>query len=238
MSELTPAAKELVRAGRTALRPSAADRARVLHGLREQLGGLEPTLAPEPSPSLFSRAWLTWPAVGIAVVCGLGAAIIAGTRGGPAPAPAVTITLQHTTTPVASATETPAPTPTPAPVATAPAATAEPATSVRSPRRERAKSSTGIPASDDLAQEVALLSRAETDLHRGQAALALQSLEEHRRAFPNGTLALERRAARIRVLCTLGRGSEASAELTSLSRTSGGAALARRAREACGASLE
>ena len=39
MSRLTPKAEKLVRAGRAALRPSEADRARIFQALLPQLGG-------------------------------------------------------------------------------------------------------------------------------------------------------------------------------------------------------
>jgi hypothetical protein len=88
---------------------------------------------------------------------------------------------------------------------------------------------------DRLAEEVAILSRAEADLHRGQAALALRGLDEHQRQFPRGSLTLERRAARARALCALGRAEEAKSELKRLSRVAFGSSLEARAREACGA---
>jgi hypothetical protein len=80
-----------------------------------------------------------------------------------------------------------------------------------------------------------ILSRAEGDLHRGQAALALRGLNEHQRRFPDGALSVERRAARARALCALGRVSEAKGELARLSRVARGSQLEARAREACGA---
>src|SRR5688500_6794846 len=72
------------------------------------------------------------------------------------------------------------------------------------------------PAADNLAQEVEILSRAQTELHLGGLADALRILEEHARRFQRGTLAPERRAARIQALCGLGRTSEAEGELARL----------------------
>jgi hypothetical protein len=83
---------------------------------------------------------------------------------------------------------------------------------------------------DRLAEEVAILSRAETELHAGRYAGALRVLEEHQRKFPRGTLSQERTAARIRALCGLGRTSEANA---ALARLSPGSLHEGPAREAC-----
>jgi hypothetical protein len=60
-----------------------------------------------------------------------------------------------------------------------------------------------------LSDEVAILTRAETELHGGRAESALRLLNEHERRFRNGILAEERTAARIQALCALGRVSEA-----------------------------
>jgi len=85
---------------------------------------------------------------------------------------------------------------------------------------------------DRLAQEVALLSRATSDLRAGRAGAALKSLEEHQRKFPNGMLAVERRAVRAQALCTLKRVSEGRAELSRLAPQS---PAAGRAKQLCDA---
>jgi hypothetical protein len=77
---------------------------------------------------------------------------------------------------------------------------------------------------------VEILSRAQTELHAGRYSSALRVLEEHARKFPRGTLAQERRAARIRALCGAGRVAEADAELA---RLSPGSVHESSAREAC-----
>jgi outer membrane protein assembly factor BamD (BamD/ComL family) len=86
-----------------------------------------------------------------------------------------------------------------------------------------------------LAQEVELLSRAETELHRGRYANALRLLDDYRREFPNGTLSQERLAARIQALCALGRQKEAEADLARLTRLSPESPQEGRARAACAA---
>jgi hypothetical protein len=69
---------------------------------------------------------------------------------------------------------------------------------------------------DSLSEEVAILSRAETELHSGRPEAALKTLSEHERRFPRGILKEERIAARIQALCALGRGSEANGLLARL----------------------
>jgi hypothetical protein len=86
---------------------------------------------------------------------------------------------------------------------------------------------------DGLSDEVAILSRAETDLHSGRPENALRALDEHERRFPNGVLTEERTAARIQALCAIGRAAEADAQLARLARISPHSAHEERARQAC-----
>ena len=116
-------------------------------------------------------------------------------------------------------TAPPAPPAPPAPVVDMPVE-AVPSASVSTARR----------APDRLAEEVAILSRAETELHAGRHQSALRVLEEYERKFSNGKLSQERAAARILALCGLGRTGEANAALARLSR---GSLLEGTAREAC-----
>jgi hypothetical protein len=88
-------------------------------------------------------------------------------------------------------------------------------------------------AHDGLSDEIAILSRAETELHSGRPESALKALDEHERRFPNGVLAEERTAARVQALCALGRTAEADAELARLARISPHSAHEERARQAC-----
>jgi hypothetical protein len=84
-----------------------------------------------------------------------------------------------------------------------------------------------------LAEEVALLSRAETELRAGRPAKALLALSEHQRKFPRGALSEERTAARIQALCALERTDEANAQLKQLLHISPNSAHEERARQAC-----
>jgi hypothetical protein len=116
----------------------------------------------------------------------------------------------------------------PAPLA--PSAVAPPAVVSAKPALPSARS-----APDSLAQEVALLSRATSALHRGNPAEALQVLNEHLRKFPNGLLGEERRAAKAQALCALGRKSEGRSELAHLAPQSPAAAHAR---QVCGSDAD
>jgi hypothetical protein len=98
------------------------------------------------------------------------------------------------------------------------------------PPRAPSSRRTAPRAGDALAREVALLSRASSELHAARPAAALQALNEHARRFPAGVLAQERAAARARALCELGRTSEAQVELAKLTP---GSPHAARAAQAC-----
>ena len=76
------------------------------------------------------------------------------------------------------------------------------------------------PAEDALTAELALVSAAKQRLRGGQAAAALQSLDDHAQKFAKGQLAGERDELRIEALCALGRTEDAAA----LARRTGGAA--------------
>jgi hypothetical protein len=221
LTRLTPAAEELVRAGREAFRPSAADRERVFQALLPSVGsgiaagGTAPSAAAAAASGtgVIVKATAALVAVGVA-----GGALILALRGGPAPerpastAPAVSVA-------VASAPKPPETAPSPVPQA--------------SSAEKRAPVASSRPA-DNLAEEVAILSRASAELHAGRPAAALQALEEHRRIFPRGILAQERTSARVQALCALGRMKQAQVELAQLVRSSPNSPHVARARKACG----
>jgi len=87
----------------------------------------------------------------------------------------------------------------PAPAALAPAAV-EPRSVAVPPAR---------PSSSGLAEDVALIERADQALQQGRAAEALAMLERHTREVPGSVLAPERAILRVRTLCALGRTSDA-----------------------------
>ena len=218
MSELSPRARQVLRS--SVKRATVADRERIQNALHAKLGmtALTATEASRVTPSPAR-----WPLVSGAIVgVGLigGALFLAARHEPPAATPAPP--------PVASvlATAAPASPPTaqavaPAPVSSLPAAPA----SELAPAVPR-------PSPDRLAQEVAFLERATSALHAGRPSAALKVLNDYQRKFPNGLLALERSAARAQALCSLGRQSEAHAELSRLPMQSPAVA---RAKQVCDA---
>jgi len=129
--------------------------------------------------------------------------------------PAAIVTVKPQPLPVLSSN--PAPTEAEPPVAPAP---------LSPPRKQ-------TPA-DRFAEEVAILSKATSELRAGRANDGLKLLEEHERKFPSGRLAEERRAARIQALCALGKLPEAEAELARLKASSPRSPHLARAQRACG----
>jgi hypothetical protein len=221
---LTSEAEELVRAGREALRPSDADRERVLSALLPRLGGSlgaegtnTPSTAPAAATGNIAKATAALVVIGVA-----GAGLFFALRTEPPPA------MASATAPVTSARVPPAP------VEHVP----ERAPPV-APRAESAEKRAPVASrpADSLAQEVAILSHASAELHAGRPSAALKALDEHRRKFPRGVLAQERTSARIQALCALGRMKEAQAELARLARTSPSSPHVARARKACGSGL-
>jgi hypothetical protein len=221
MSELSPSAAALVRAGRGGLRPSPGDEARIAEVLRARLGPavLPPDGAIGAGPAAHS-AWMKLLAVAGAAGTIAGAAALLAWQPPAASAP-------KPEAPVRAALAVPARAEASLSSASAPVEqvsnSAPPEASVVSARR----------AHDHLAQEVAILSRATSDLHAGRPASALKSLAEHQRKFPKGLLSQERQAARAQALCALGRTRDAELELGRLTKSSPQSPNAARAREVC-----
>jgi hypothetical protein len=223
MDTLSPKARALIERSRAGLRANAGDRERIEAALRARLGS-EVLPVTEGAARLSSA--VRWKVVAGAATGAimLGGAVFWGLRGGiGAPQPSA-----------ASAPQSAAP---------SPAAPSTPAVSMRerpdarsAPPSEIAPKSgssrTPAAAQDELAREVALLSRATKELRAGQADKALRTLEAHRRRFPNGLLEQERRAAAAQALCTLGRVAEGRAEQLQLEPQS---PAASRAKQACDA---
>jgi hypothetical protein len=221
VSELGREARELMRAGRSAHRPTSMDRERIAQALRSRIDSAGGGLSGASSAVAGARGlgWLIPTAVVVGLVAG--GFVIAGRSD-----------EKKTPPPRATASVPAAPPVSPPPLNLRPAApsAAPPADAQPPPAREEAPARTRQQRSDQLAEEVEILSRAQTELRAGRFAGALRVLEGHARKFPRGTLAQERVAARIQALCGLGRLSEASSELA---RLSPGSLHERRAREAC-----
>ena len=222
MSNLSPKARDLVRAGQRALQPTDADRTRLTSAMRARLGdaALRPDVGQVASTAAAGHA--LWPLVSAVLVSVgiLGGALFSALRPG-----------TGRDTPQAASI---------APVSAATPAI-DPVVAVAAPSAEQPTSPAATPATtsahrsqDRLAAEVAILSRATHDLRAGRPAEALKSLDEYRRKFPKGLLSEEHRAARAQALCALGRFDEANAKLAELAPRS---PLAVQAKQFCDAKL-
>ena len=219
-------AEDLVREARAGLRPSDADGERVLAALLPRLGG-------GPGAENLSEPAVTTAATKMTLVKLLGMLVGLGLAGGglflalrPTPTPKLGTRMVTTTAVAAPATPSPA----------APAPIDDPSMEVAAvaPPAQTGKKSVLAPhPADNLAQEVAILSRASAELHAHRPAAALVALAEHQRRFPAGVLVEERTAARVQALCALGRTQEAKAELARLARMSPNSPHEARARKAC-----
>ena len=240
MSDLTEGGKRLVKAGRQADRPSDADRERVRALLSARLGDaalLTTTLSEAPPPNggvqVLRAKLVKWGWVGSTVlVAGVAWFVPRFAHQSEQHAPAASASAL---TPVRPASAAASPALPELPATTAPLSSPS-ATRVVPPdgTSHTPDSQKGAPRTRDrLAEEVALLSRAETELHAGRPAKALVALAEHQSKFPRGALAEERTAARIQALCALGRTDEANLQLRQLLHISPNSALEERTRQAC-----
>jgi hypothetical protein len=220
MGSLNHDASAVVRAGRSALRATGADRDRIEAALSARLGphAFPPTVNVPAATRMVTLRAVATAAVGACVV---GGAILFASRPAPrSPERAPTsIDGSQAARPVAPANEAPAVTVEPPLVPSASSADPPSAPVVSAPRRQ-----------DALTQEVALMSRAVAALNAGRAGDALASLNEHERAFPRGILSADRQAAKAQALCSLGRLSEGRAQLAHLSAQS---PAASRAKQVC-----
>ena len=231
MSELSPGLRELVQASKGASLPTEVDSARIFAALRARLGdavmGMD---AGQAATTSISTGFTVGKVSAISLV---GLALFGGLlfftarahravsrEANAAPSAAATISARMIPAPNAAPSSAQAP---------------QPGSDVEADTNDGANSGQVHPAAtrharDTLAEEVALLSRAETALHSGRPQLALEALKEHERKFSNGLLKEERIAARVQALCALGRNAEANAQLAQLSPKS---LHGERSRQAC-----
>jgi hypothetical protein len=223
--ESSPDAAALIRAGRAAFRPDAADRARVLRALEGTLG--EGALRGEPGGGKPGRD-------STAARHSLRAAKVWSGLAALAVASGVLVSLRSWTGDARRDVARPS-------TSSSPAVPSEPASSIapsspaspsedlavhepaRAGRPSSAPRSSVRPAtsratSDSLKEEVRLLSRAERQLGDGLGEDALATLDEHEQRFPRGALTEERMVARVEALCMLARMPEAKAEMGRLVR--------------------
>lgn len=223
MTELSPRARSLFWAGRQSLQPSVEDQERVLLALSQRIDALQvgPKQAPSSTPAATGLGGHAIAAIafGLGLV---GVGVFQLTRSAPAhvapPSPSSAVVASARVA-ASARPQPPEPASEPAPAVPESAGTGGPAAPSESVA-SRARSAAPAAASDRLAEEVAILSRAERALSAGQYQATLHVLDEHRRNFPNGALVQERIAARVQALCGLGRVSDAEAELARLARLS------------------
>ena len=201
MTELSPKARALIELGRTSLRPTRVDRERIEAALQAKLAS---PAAPTPLSVTRGLSWqvLTGAALGI---CLLGAA-------------SVRVLMGESREPTLSsrAQQAEVVRPSPSVLAELPPPAAD-ASLAPPPNEPPPAAKTVAPSTRDrLSIEVELLSRATHALREGDASAALTVLNQHQRRFPKGKLRLERRIAKARALCTLGRVEEGRAELHDL----------------------
>ncbi|RYZ05382.1 MAG: hypothetical protein EOO73_20380 [Myxococcales bacterium] len=224
MSELSSEARALVSDGRSALRPTSEDRVRMASRLVTQLGAAA-LLATRPSYAAPKAPFASKLSSFVAALGLIGAS--------------ATYSL---TRPTESAAGTPGvaqagqvqvapPTPASAPCVDPEAAAVHQPIPAETPV-PRARKESRVDGA--LAEEVALLSRATSRLRGGDAAGALELLEQHRRQFGGGALLEERLSARVQALCSLGRRSEAESDLVRLAASAPRSPHVTRAQRACG----
>lgn len=221
MSELSPEARALLNDGQGVLRPSAADRSRIVGALALRLGPAAMLVsAPAVAVTTKSLLWqnVSLAAAGLGLVAAAASYVWLEPNMVPAPPTAASVVTPRSAASVAAPPSEPFAEPQASD--TAPVAEAAPATPAR--------------AVDNLATEVRILSRAMTVLRAGNPAEALRLLETHQQQFPSGRLLEERRAARVQALCALGKRSEAEGELARLERGAPRSVHVARAKRACG----
>jgi len=218
---LNPRAKALVQVGREATLPTTADRERIQRALRVRLGAAALLGSSEAAGQPMPKPWRTLLSSAAAGVGVAGTALFFALRTATPPTAPSPLPGVASATPIASTTAQAPEEASSAPAVPSGATVETPSTARRMP--------------DRLAQEVAILSRAASELHAGRAANALKAIDEHQSRFPNGLLTEERRAARVQALCALGRRAEAEAELSRLTRAAPQSPHVARARQFCAA---
>lgn len=244
MSKLHPDASALMRAGRTAFRPNASDRERVLQSLggvlgpgiaHDGAGPAETGSAVGAARPLFS-AWIVGGLAAVAIGTGI---FVAGRPWTPTPTQKIDLRAPTSVAPSPAVSVGAEAVPPPLPPSTDIAPAAEPSrieSTVRSAPRTAPRSAGH--RLDSLPEEVRLLSRAEQQLNEGRPSDALKTLNEHERRFADGALAEERLAASVQALCLLGRTAEAQSELTRLMRAYPRSPHLDRARKSCGREVD
>ena len=178
---------------------------------------LLPALARSGSAAAGVGALATTRAAVVATLTLVGVVVLARPRPTPAPAP---VAVESARPPAAPPILAPPPAEPPTPPV-------PPPPTEDSARLARARAQPG----DPLAEEVAVLDRAQDALSAGDAAAALARVAEHARRFPNGALVDLREAARVQALCLSGDAAAALAAATRLVESHPRSSVAQRHRD-------
>jgi hypothetical protein len=184
-------------------------RARVLARARATAASPLPPLQPAPQTP-FPRHLAT-PAAAVTAAGAIAATVfsLSGTWSHPAPGPS---TSSQVTNAAPALTATLAPTPAPAPLPTGPSAVPP----SRAPAQARASRSEPLQASYEA--ELGLIRSAHASYASHDFANALAMVGEHAQRFPQGLLAEEREALRIRSLAGTGRTKDAERAVSAFAR--------------------
>lgn len=245
MSGLGPEARSILNEGRDGDDPSPADRARVRKNLSRMIaaGGAASAASLGKTAAAATSAHTLSTALVLKV---LGGALVAGALGGGAwvltakpapPAPSAVVQDMPAPTSSPSIVESPSPAP-PAPTSEASAEPSAAPASAPAPRpvgsaRAPARPAEGAGGGDTLEEETRRLREAHASMQSGDAAKALQILEEESATHAGGQLREERAAARVLALCKVGKVDEARAAAAAFLRDNPRSPLADRVRGGC-----
>lgn len=260
MARLDPKARAMLRAYRGAKTQPAPQREALWSRIEGSLdaGALGPSLPSRPRPRPRSR-WVTpvtATAAAAAVVAAIALGVAAARRLDPQRAPSQA--PRDATRRVPAVTSPRAVTPAPAsakepradadpPAVVSPSATVAPdrvdPREPPAPRRSKSRSDHAQPPSssdapdapeaDELRAEMTLIRKARQVLRDDRAARALEILDAHARAFPQGQMREDRQALRIEALCAAGKQPQARAEVRRLLRDFPVSAHAARVQAMC-----
>lgn len=214
MSDLSPEARAILDAGRSAHDPDAQARARVRDAVRARIAHTPP----QASGSLAKA--LPWAVAALCVT-----ALVAWRASRDAPPPPPRTVIEAPAVRVPATVTPPVRAPVDAPAVAAPAVVA-PAVARRPV----------VPRDDDtLAEELRLVNSARRSLAAGQPQAALRALDEHARRFPRGQLVEERDVARALARCAQTPSSERIAVAEAFAAAHPRSPAIARVRHACAA---
>jgi hypothetical protein len=224
MSEHEPELQRMLDLYRDVQSPDAAARARVWQQVESSVA--PPAAASQAAPASALGGGTKLVLLGSAIAAGGALWLLAATNPAePRTQPQVEPPEQRQAAPDVLPVATDPPVPSPSAGAGAPAARLE-------QRPARAERPTPAPSSS-LAEELELVSAAQTALDSGDGARALSLLRRHQRRFPAGALAEEREAGRVEALCALGRRAQAQHAAARFIERFPGSPRATRLRQAC-----